>query len=228
MEKAGGTWAALEQNLIQRQVAAVNAERQKAVAFRRDPLTGTSEYPLISEKPTPVLDVPTVTLPKEHVTTIQADALPRLRLAEPFETLRDASDARAKSGKRPAVFLANLGKPAEFIARATFAKNFYEAGGIEAPGNDGFGTLDELAAAFKASGAKLACLCSSDDVYGRDAVTTATKLSALGAELHLAGRPGDNEAALRAAGVTTFIFAGCDALATLRAIHDKLGIKAGL
>ena len=33
---------------------------------------------------------------------------------------------------RPKVFLANLGKLSEFTARATFAKNFYEAGGIEA------------------------------------------------------------------------------------------------
>ena len=38
----------------------------------------------------------------------------------------------AKTGARPKVFLANLGKLSDFTARATFAKNFYEAGGIEA------------------------------------------------------------------------------------------------
>ena len=65
--------------------------------------------------------------------------MPRIRLAEPFEKLRDASDrALAKTGKRPKIFLANLGTPAEFNARATFAKNFFEAGGIEAVTNDGF------------------------------------------------------------------------------------------
>ena len=61
------------------------------------------------------------------------EPLPRIRLAEPFEALRDASDRMLeKTGARPKVFLANLGKPSDFTARATFAKNFYEAGGIEA------------------------------------------------------------------------------------------------
>ena len=36
------------------------------------------------------------------------------------------------------MFLANLGTLSDFTARATFAKNFYEAGGIEAVTNDGF------------------------------------------------------------------------------------------
>ena len=59
--------------------------------------------------------------------------LPAIRLAEPFEALRDASDRLlAATGARPKVFLANLGTPADFTARATFAKNFFEAGGIEA------------------------------------------------------------------------------------------------
>ena len=44
----------------------------------------------------------------------------------------------AQTGARPKIFLANLGKPADFTARATFAKNFFEAGGIEAVTNDGF------------------------------------------------------------------------------------------
>ena len=44
----------------------------------------------------------------------------------------------AKTGARPKIFLANLGTLAEFTARATFAKNFFEAGGIEAVANDGF------------------------------------------------------------------------------------------
>ena len=41
--------------------------------------------------------------------------------------------------------------------------------------------------------------------------------------LGLAGRP-PNADVLRAAGIETFIHAGDDCLATLRAIHAKLGI----
>ena len=63
------------------------------------------------------------------------------------------------------MFLANLGTPADFAARASFAKNLFEAGGIETAGNDGFATQDEMIESFKDSGAKLACLCSSDAVY---------------------------------------------------------------
>ncbi|MCW5809096.1 MAG: alpha-hydroxy-acid oxidizing protein, partial [Deltaproteobacteria bacterium] len=43
-------------------------------------------------------------------------------------------------------------------------------------------------------------------------VEAARALAAAGAIVHLAGRPGENEAALRQAGVQTFIFAGCDAV----------------
>ena len=80
-----------------------------------------------------MLDVKPEPRRAEPPVTITFAALPRIRLAEPFEKLRDASDrALAKTGARPKIFLANLGTPAEFNARATFAKNFFEAGGIEA------------------------------------------------------------------------------------------------
>ena len=57
-----------------------------------------------------------------------------------------------------------------------------------------------MIAAFKASGAKLACLCSSDKVYEREAATAAKALTAAGAIVHLAGRPGEHEADLAAGG----------------------------
>ena len=79
-----------------------------------------------------------------------------------------------------------------------------------------------MLAAFKASGTKLACLCSSDKVYEAEAVEAAKELTAAGATVHLAGRPGDLEAALRDAGVTTFIYVGCDVLSTLQAAYDSL------
>jgi methylmalonyl-CoA mutase len=223
IEAAGGIWPALEQGLVQSKVASVRAEREKAIARRKEALTGTSDYPNLAEKTPAVLDVTTVVLPKEHVTAVSAAPLPRMRLAEPYEALRDKSDAiLAKTGARPKVFLANLGKLSEFTARATFAKNFYEAGGIEAVGNDGFPDRAAMLAAFEASGAKLACLCSSDKVYEAEAAEAAQALTAAGATVHLAGRPGEHEAAWRQAGVKSFAFMGCDVLSTLRAAHDSL------
>jgi methylmalonyl-CoA mutase len=223
IEQAGGAWAALEQDLIQHKVAAVRGERERAIARRKDALTGTSDFPDLAEARVAVLDVPPVAVPS-YPATLKFEPLPAHRLAEPFEHLRDASDRMlAQTGARPKVFLANLGTLADFTARATFAKNFFEAGGIEAVTSDGFATREEMIAACKASGARLACLCSSDKVYAREADEAAKALKTAGADLiYIAGRPGEQEAALRAAGVQSFVYVGCDVLATLRAAHDRL------
>ncbi|HZL40361.1 MAG TPA: methylmalonyl-CoA mutase subunit beta [Pseudolabrys sp.] len=226
IDAAGGAWAALERGLIQKNVAAVRAERQKAAARRKDAMTGTSDYPNLDERPATALDVPPVSAPKEAAAVETIDRLPSIRLSEPFEALRDTSDRMLKkTGARPKVFLANLGKIADFTARAMFAKNFYEAGGIEAPGNDGFEDEAAMIAAFKASGAKLACLCSSDKVYETQAASVAKALAAAGATVAFAGRAGEREAELRQAGVKAFVFMGCDVVSTLQAAHDILGVK---
>ena len=82
-----------------------------------------------------------------------------------------------------------------------------------------------MIAAFKASGAKLACLCSSDKIYESEAADAAKALVAAGAVVHLAGRPGEMETAFKEAGVKTFVFMGCDVISTLQAAHDILGVK---
>lgn len=221
IEAAGGAAQALERGLIQQKVAQVRAAREAAVATRKDAFTGTSAFPDLKEMPVSVLDVPPISVPS-HPATIKFEPLPRVRLAEPFEQLRDASDRMlAETGARPKVFLANLGKPAEFTARAAFARNFFAAGGIEVVTNDGFTNHDSMVAAFRASGAKLACLCSSDEIYAHAAVAAAKALADAGTRhLFLAGRPGKREPDLRQAGVTSFIHTGCDALAILKAAHD--------
>src|SRR3978361_425899 len=118
-----------------------------------------------------------------------------MRLAAPFESLRDKSDARLKAaGARPKIFLANLGTAADFTARAAFAKSFFETGGIEAIDTQGFSDPAARAAAFKASGAATACLCSSDKAYAAHAVAAAQALQAADAKhIYLAGRPGEQE-----------------------------------
>ena len=225
IEAAGGAAAALEQGLIQKKIAATRTAREAATARRKDAITGTSDYPNLGELPVAVLNVPRPAVPAAKA-AITFDALPQIRLAEPFEALRDASDRTlAKTGTRPKVFLANLGKSSDFTARATFARNFYEAGGIEARSNDGFQDQAAMVAAFRASGAKLACLCSSDKVYAREAATAAKAVAAAGAIVHLAGRPGEHEADWRQAGIKSFIYVGCDVVSTLQAARGILDVK---
>jgi len=228
IEAAGSAPAALEAGLIQNKIAATRAAREKAFATRREILTGTSDYPLLSEAAVEVLNVKPVT-PASYPIAIPYPPLAAIRLGEPFERLRDASDAAlAKTGQRPKIFLANLGTPADFNARATYAKNFFEAGGIEALGNDGFAEEATMIDAFENSAAAIACICSSDDIYGTRAVAAAEALRAAGAKhIYLAGRPKE-PGPLQAAGIGSFIFVGCDVLAILRAAHDMMGIGKGL
>ncbi|UGY01790.1 methylmalonyl-CoA mutase family protein [Bradyrhizobium quebecense] len=224
IEKAGGVFTALEQGLLQKKVGATRAQREANVAKRRDVLTGASEFPNLHEANLAVLDVKPAAPVSTAGAKVSFDALAPMRLAEPFEALRDKSDAALKArGARPKIFLANLGTPADFTARATFAKSFFETGGIEAIDSEGFADAAALAAAFTASGAAMACLCSSDKVYAVSAAEAAKALHGAGARhIYLAGRPGDQEAALRAAGIGEFVFAGGDALATLRDAYRRM------
>jgi methylmalonyl-CoA mutase len=251
IEAAGGLGAALEAGLIQAQVAEVRAERESAIATRQDPLTGTSEFPDIAERPVAVLAVMPHAVENSEPAAVSCPALSAHRLAERFEALRDTSDRLFReTGARPKIFLANLGPLAAFTPRASFAKNFFECGGIEAVTNDGFTTrppphpdarepvagpqsnipvdasatdLSALVTAFQQARTGLVCLCSSDAIYAQEAQQAARALAAAGAtRIYLAGRPGQAEATWRQAGVSAFIYAGCDALATLQAAyHDR-------
>lgn len=217
-EKAGGIAAQLAAGAFQADVAKAVAERARNVARRKDALTGASEFPNIAERAAAVL------APAPAPQAAPQGALAAHRLAEPYEALRDKSDALAAAGKRPTVFLANIGPIAAFTARATFAKNFFEAGGVESLSNDGFASADAAAEAYAASGAPIACICSSDALYAEQAEAVARALKAKGAKLVvLAGRAGDKEAAYKAAGIGDFVFAGADVLATLERAWGAIG-----
>src|SRR6266576_240030 len=218
IEKAGGVFGALEQNLIQRQVAATRAAREANIARRKEVLTGATEFPNLHETLVAVLKAKPVALAPSGEAKFKFDALSPMRLAAPFERLRDRSDQILKErGARPRVFLANLGTPADFTARATFAKSFFETGGIEAIDTEGSTDPAALAAAFITSGAALACLCSRDKVYADRAIAATKALQAAGAKhIYLAGRASEQEATLRAAGINDFVLAGGDALTVLQ------------
>ena len=209
IERAGGAWAALESGLVQRNVAAVRAAREHAVAHGQDILTGSNAFPDIAETPPAVLDVKPRAAASEQSAAVTASALPRLRLTEPFESLRDQSDRiLAATGARPKIFLATIGAPAEFTARINFAKNFFEAGGIEASGPK------VSPADYRRAQAALACLCASDKMSA-----TGTGIRSRRAQKHrrsnpIGRPPGRARKLLREAGVQSFIDEGCDALAT--------------
>jgi methylmalonyl-CoA mutase len=157
---------------------------------------------------------------------VAADPLPAHRDAEIFERLRDASDLRLEDeGCRPRIFLANMGAIPAHKPRATFAVNFFEAGGIETIGNDGFATADEAAGAFAVSQTEMAVICSSDSLYPEVVPELARALVERGARtVLLAGRPGEYERSWRDAGVTGFIYAGCDQYRMLADLLREEGV----
>ncbi|MDX3191905.1 methylmalonyl-CoA mutase family protein [Streptomyces sp. MN03-5084-2B] len=203
IEGAGGLVAELTSGALGERLAATWEKRSRRIATRRDPLTGVSEFPNLAEKP----------VVREPVASAVEGGLPRHRYAEGFEALRDASDAYlASQGSRPKIFLATLGPVAAHTARAGFAANLFQAGGIEAVNP---GATDDLPGAFRASGAKIACLCGTDSAYEEQAADVA---ASLGAEYVLLAGKGTYD------GVDGTVFAGCDALEVLDGLHAKLGV----
>ncbi|KAF0097864.1 MAG: methylmalonyl-CoA mutase [bacterium] len=271
IEKAGGMAEVLRNGTLAGQIAAVWTAREKAIATRRDPITGVSEFPNLTETvpahagpdrkalaeraraalpplrtkaAAPLKNAKPGTLMETAIAAAQGatlgsmaaalmltpattiTALPKHHLAESFEALRDAAEAhKTMTGAWPAIFLANLGPIAAHTGRATYAKNFFETGGVQALANNGFTDAEACASAFKESGARIAILCSSDALYETYVATVAPVLKAAGcAFLFLAGSPGDKKESYMGAGVDDFIFMGCDVLGTLRATLSRLGV----
>ncbi|WP_326577887.1 methylmalonyl-CoA mutase small subunit [Actinacidiphila glaucinigra] len=216
LERAGGQAAALASGLVADRLAATWAKRTRALARRREPITGVSEFPLLSEAP----------VERDPAPAALSGGLPKVRRDEAYESLRARSDAHlAATGSRPKVFLAALGPAAAHTGRAGFAANLFQAGGVE-PVHDPV-TVDAttVAEAFVRSGAQVACLCSSDALYEEQAADVAVALKEAGAgRVLLAGRPGEREAAYAAAGVDGFVFAGGDAVAVLTSVLDRMGV----
>ena len=220
IEARGGIVAALRSGLLQDLVGGARAVRQRAIAMRRETITGVTDYPLLDAK------LPDVAAKRSALQTKSGDCepFPTIRWAAPFEMLR----SRAEDSGAPGVFFANLGSLPQFGSRAQFARNLFAAGGIGALCDETeFKSRDDMVHALRKSGARAAVICGTDAAYAEEAENAAQRLKASGADwVVLAGRPGESEAKVRAAGVDQFVFAGQDALEALTALHRALGIDA--
>jgi len=202
VERAGGLVAAVDSGSIAAEIDASWQARRRNLVTRRDPLTGVSEFPNVAE-------VPPASLPAVPVAV--GNALPRHRYSEPFDELRSRVDIVAAGGVRPSMFLANIGPAAIHTARSSFAKNLFEIAGVVTVASPGSSDPVEIGEQFTASGATVACICSSDKVYVEHGVAVAAALRERGAAaVYLAGKPRDIIDDLIAAGVDVFVTAGAD------------------
>ncbi len=223
VETRGGLPAALASGAFQRQVAESAAALRREVARLKSPITGVSAHPHLGETQADVASG----APARDSLVAAEGALAPIRLAAPFERLRDASDAMLlETGSRPKVYLAALGPEPSHRRRVAFMREWLEAGGVESVYDGEAATPEGVASRLKASGASFACLCGADETYAAEGARFAKAIKASGAKgLILAGPPGDAEAALRAVGIDDFIFAGVDAIAALQRIHRRLAAR---
>lgn len=212
LEAAGGQEKALASGLVGERIAAAWQARKRRLATRREPVTGVSEFPHLAERP----------VVREPAPAGPAHGLPRVRRDEAFEALRARSDAHlAATGARPKAFLAALGPASAHTARASFAANLFQAGGVEPVHDPVTVDADTVAAAYAASGAGVACLCSSDGLYAEQAEAVVAALRAAGARwIYLAGRRDSRP------DVDAYVFLGCDAVAVLSLVLDRAGVAA--
>jgi methylmalonyl-CoA mutase len=149
------------------------------------------------------------------------------RAAAKWEQLRAAVDRHSAGGKRPSVFLCNMGAPRDYRARAEFSRGFFAVGGFEVISPAGFPTPEAAAEAFAASEARLAVICSTDEKYPAvvPPLVEAIRKRRRDAIIVLAGLPQGQVDALKAAGVNEFIHIRADALELLTSFQKQLGVE---
>lgn len=202
-ERNAGILTMLDAGVIHAALDQSREHRAGAIATRKRPITGVSEFPNIDEQP-PSLPQPVASPVGTRFAPVRLH-----RLAEDFEDQRARADA---AQERPEVYLATLGSPAQFTARATFAKNFFETVGIR--------TISGPVAGFAESGTDVVCLCSADAVYAEQATAAVESLRKSGARrVYLAGR------GLDVPGVDEEIGMGVDVLEVLTRALDEMGVS---
>ncbi len=218
IEAQGGMAQALAKGTIQAMLRETSQKRAHDMTLGSGEMTGVSSFPNLGEAA--VVTVPHPLPDDLEDPAITVESIPLCRPAEPFETLRAASDAYMETHQeRPKTVLLTLGKASDHAALMTYAESFFAAGGIETPACKGSGAYDPAIS-------PIACICSSDEIYKNEGVEAAKSLKKAGAEcVYAIGRPGDLRKELKAAGVDGFIHQGCDIIGTLEEAHDVLGLK---
>ena len=165
IEAKGGMGAALESGFIQGEIARTAEARAVGIATGRQELTGVSAFPRLADDGVKVAPHPPPTR--------SSRAAPRSRRCR-----RGAWPSRSSCCATPPTPIwpppasaRRCSWPASAIspptpARATWTRNFLAAGGIEAIAGDSLHNSADAGKAFAESGASLACICSSDAVYG--------------------------------------------------------------
>ena len=193
LDAAGGIDEAFA--LLRGKVEKTVSDRALAIAKRKRPITGVSEFPNLHE------ELPE-RRPYERPLTVH-------RYAGEFEALRDDRAATP-------VFLASMGTVAGYTARSTFAANLFAAGGVDTVVAGPSEGVDDVLAAYREAGQPaVVCLVGNDASYQQWGADLVAALRGAGAtHVVLAGK--------EVVGADATIAIGVDALAFLRSIREEL------
>lgn len=193
-EAAGGMVANLGK--LGQRLTQAWAARATLIAKRSEPVLGVSDFANLDEKLPAPLPVATPT------------SAPRHRDGEEFEALR------AHIEHTRDVLLVTLGPPSEHRGRVGYSQALFATVGLRAH------AAAEVTPPPTPNA--IACICGSDERYALEAEALATKLKEAGYKhIAVAGRPVALERKLRAAGVNTFVFTGCDVIANLNDLLSR-------
>ena len=225
IEAQGGMVAALQAGLPQQWVAATAVARTTNLAKRKAVLVGVNQYANVGEPVAVNSKRSSVSGEQSPIANLQIAPIQPIRLAEPFEALRDWSEAYGvRHGRRPQIFLANMGPLRQHKARADFTRGFFEVGGFEILDSGGFEGVATAVAAALAANAPAVVICSTDDTYPAlvPPLVQSIKAQKPDAVVLLAGYPQDQVEAHKAAGIDAFIYLGADCLALNQWLQNRL------
>jgi methylmalonyl-CoA mutase len=126
IERNGGIVGWLVDGMIAQRLALATERRRDQVSRRTRQLTGVNAFPLLDDDGLDRAGRPV----SQRDDTRQPGGLPPARDAAAFEGLRARARALMEESRPPAILLACLGPLAAHVSVATWAKGFFEAGGI--------------------------------------------------------------------------------------------------
>ncbi len=224
VESKGGYIAALKEGFVQEQIAQTAAKLDKGIAFGRETLLGTNQYPNFTEVADASVSEEMVSAqctktPCSCTVDTEFPTLTPYRGGMAFESLRLKSD---RSEKKIKVFMLTCGSLAFARARAQFSCNYFATAGFAVQDNTYFKSVEEGAKAALEASADITVICAADADYATLAIEAQ---KALGGKsmLVVAGAPECAEE-LKAAGITHFISAKDNILESLSAYQSELGV----
>ena len=220
VEDKGGFLACLKSGYIQDRLSESGTKRRNDTSKRKTILLGTNQYPNTQEKISDTVDINRIFVKKSLAGNPEVSPITLFRGSQQYDKLRIAVD---RAGKRPAVFLLQIGNTAMRKARAQFSANFFGCAGYQIIDNPGFDTIDEAVKQALQAKAEIVVICSSDDEYSLLAPEIHNRLKDK-AIIVVAGNPASIDE-LKSKGLENFIHVRSNVIEILKDFNKRLGIN---